>query len=228
MSRKLSPSASERLSEAQVVLSAAQRGHNEALMDQVNHVLAVELNELNLRLDNLEHDVRMLDRKLDQVIDLLLRAPANASTEQQDAGMISEPEREQRLRDINRRLREILSERAAIEEKWQGKRPLDVSNDLSALDEELAELRRERMQLQEPELTPEMAKEYVDRMWDMMSRLENQLPKLEARIGALEERWSAWIRADALARSKRQSMQNAYGVLFLVVLLVDIVTRFMR
>lgn len=82
MSRKSGPSASERLSEAQVVLSAAQRGHNEALMDQVNHVLAVELNELNLRLDNLEHDVRMLDRKLDQVIDLLLRAHVESSFSQ--------------------------------------------------------------------------------------------------------------------------------------------------
>lgn len=143
--------------------------------------------------------------------------------------MISEPEREQRLRDINRRLREILSERAAIEEKWQGRRPLDVSNDLAALDEELAGLRRERQLLQLPELTPEMAKEAVDRMWDMVFLIEiqlAQLPKLAGRISDLESHWAEWIRDDTQARTRRQSVQNAYGVVFLIVLAVDIVTRF--
>lgn len=142
--------------------------------------------------------------------------------------MISEMEREQRLRDINRRIREILSERAGIEEKWQGRRPLDISNDLAALDEEIGALRRERQLLQAPELTPEIAKETIDRMWDMVSRLEIQLvqvPKLAVRIAQLETHWADWVARDEAARTRRQSLQNAYGIVFLIVLAVDIITR---
>ena len=92
--------------------------------------------------------------------------------------MISEFERDQRLRDINRRLREILSERAAVEEKWQGRPPLDASNELAALAEETALLRAERMELQGPEFTPELARQYVSRLWEQV----NDLTKLMRRI----------------------------------------------
>jgi hypothetical protein len=64
--------------------------------------------------------------------------------------VISEAERDQRLRDINRRLREIMARRAAISEQWGGAAPLDISAELSQLDEETNELRAERADLQEP------------------------------------------------------------------------------
>ena len=99
--------------------------------------------------------------------------------------MISEDERNQRLRDINRRLREILSERAGIEEKWQGSAPLDVSNKMAALSEETTLLRAERQELQGLEFTPEMARAYVNRMWDEVNDLTRLMRRVIRWLAAL-------------------------------------------
>ena len=92
--------------------------------------------------------------------------------------MMSEGERDQRLRDINRRLREILSERAMIEEKWHGNIPADASNHLGELQEEQTLLRLERMDLQAPQFTPEMAKAQITLMWDMVNGVSQLMRRL--------------------------------------------------
>lgn len=121
--------------------------------------------------------------------------------------MISPEERDQRLRDINRRLREILSERAVIEQQWHGSPPLDASNALAALAEETQVLRQERESLQLPVLTPELAVEYANRAWDIASRIETHaLSALRIQI--------AWL--------------TRMQALILVLLLVDIVVRLVR
>lgn len=109
--------------------------------------------------------------------------------------MISEAERAQRLRDLNRRLREINSERSAIEEKWRGSPPLDASSTLAALDEETTVLRAERAELQEPEFTPEMARQYVSRLWSQV----NDLVKLMRRISRWLIGLTVWAIAMTLA-----------------------------
>lgn len=109
--------------------------------------------------------------------------------------VISEFERNQRLRDINRRLREINSERAAISEKWRGAPPLDESNTLAALDEETTMLRAERAEIQEPEFTPEMARQYVSRLWSQV----NDLVKLMRRISRWLIGLTVWAIAMTLA-----------------------------
>ena len=97
-------------------------------------------------------------------------------------------EKEQRLRDIARRIREIQAERAVLEEQWKGQPPLDASLALAALADELAALRRERDTLQAPEFTPAMAKESIDRFWDMVSDLETQVSRLDKRMDTLTAR----------------------------------------
>lgn len=59
----------QRLSEAQISLHTATRGHDEALADRINHVLAETLSELLLRLSNLELDLQMINKKLDILVE---------------------------------------------------------------------------------------------------------------------------------------------------------------
>lgn len=91
--------------------------------------------------------------------------------EREGAVAIADFEREQRLRDINRRLREITARRAAIEEQYSSP-PLDISAELAALREETTLLRAERMELQEPEFNPDLLRQYISRMWDQVIDLQ--------------------------------------------------------
>lgn len=72
-----------RLSEALTVLSAATRQHAEALTDRVNHVVAINLGEWLARLDNLELDVGMLNRKMDRVLTILERVAVDEREQEQ-------------------------------------------------------------------------------------------------------------------------------------------------
>lgn len=139
-------------------------------------------------------------------------------------------EKDQRLRDIARRIREINAERATLEEKWQGQPPLDASVTLAALADELAALRRERDELQEPSFTPTMAKDYVERVWDMVSAIQkddlpainNRLNHMDTRMDALDSRLTTWFEHDATDRA-RGKLIAAFYRLVVVALLVALV-----
>lgn len=138
-------------------------------------------------------------------------------------------EKEQRLRDIARRIREIIAERAVLEEKWHGQPPLDASLMLAALADELSELRRERDELQVADFTPTMAKGYVERVWDMVSAIQkddlpainNRLNHMDTRMDALDSRLTTWFER----RERGRMWENAYRVVLLVLVAADLLIR---
>lgn len=140
-------------------------------------------------------------------------------------------EKDQRLRDIARRIREIIAERAVLEEKWKGQPPLDASLVLSALADELSDLRRERDALQEPNFTPTMAKDYVEHVWDMVSTIQkNELPGINKRLERMDERMdildgrlTTWFERDATERARGRAVASAYRLVMLLLLLALVV-----
>lgn len=141
-------------------------------------------------------------------------------------------EKEQRLRDIARRIREIIAKHAAIEEKWQGQPPLDESLALAALSDELSELRRERDALQVADFTPAMAKNAVDRIWEIVSTLEAQagrvnkrLDRMDDRHDALDARLTTWFERDASERAQGRALAMIYRLVLLAVVAADLLIR---
>lgn len=141
-------------------------------------------------------------------------------------------EKEQRLRDIARRIREIIAERAVLEEKWKGQPPLDASLTMAALSDELGELRRERDALQVADFTPAMAKNAVDRIWDIVSTLEAQvgrvnkrLDRMDDRHDALDARLTTWFERDASERAQGRALAMVYRLVLLAVVAADLVLR---
>lgn len=142
-------------------------------------------------------------------------------------------EKEQRLRDIARRIREIIARHAAIEEKWQGQPPLDESLALAALADELGELRRERDMLQEPDFTPTMAKDYVERVWDIVTTIQKdtlpainkRLDRMDDRHDALDARLTTWFERDASERAQGRALAMVYRLVLLAVVAADLVIR---
>lgn len=139
-------------------------------------------------------------------------------------------EKEQRLRDIARRIREIIAERAVLEEKWHGQPPLDASLTMAALSDELGELRRERDMLQVADFTPTMAKGYVERVWDMVSTIQKdalpdinrRLARMDERMDVLDGRLTTWFEHDATDRARGKLIAALYR-LVVVALLVALV-----
>lgn len=69
MSRRPRRDTQTALQERQIALSVATRDHDEALVDRCLAVMTATVAELLVRIDNLEHDLRMANTKLDQLID---------------------------------------------------------------------------------------------------------------------------------------------------------------
>lgn len=147
----------------------------------------------------------------------------------------SQAEIDQRLRDVNRRIFDLTARRAQIVEQYHGEPPSDISIEVLRIDTELSERRKERQRLQAPEFTPTMAKEKIDRMWDMVSNLEKQVPgindRIEAvnrRINVLDDRLTTWFTADAAGRREGQRMATIYRVSVIMLIAADVLVRLVR
>lgn len=146
---------------------------------------------------------------------------------------IREDERRQRLTYIAARLREIQAEIALGEQKWHGQIPIDQMVPYTALIDEQRALRQERDLLERPDMTPELAIEYADRAWDMVSRLDVEIiPSLTARVGGLEARilglethFVTWFRKDADERRRGWIIANVYRIGVVVLVVFDIAAR---
>lgn len=136
--------------------------------------------------------------------------------------MSQEALRAQRLRYIDRRVPEINAAKEQFAERFGANIPLDISAQITNLDLELANLLSERMRLTAPELTPEVAKEYIDRMWDMMSRFETRMPVFERRLAALETRLTDWFAREAKERAAGRRVNNAFRAALLALVAADI------
>lgn len=140
----------------------------------------------------------------------------------------SQAEKDQHERDLNRRIFDLMARRAQIVEQYHGEPPSDVSIEILRIDTELSERRKERARLQAPEFTPAMAKDRIDRMWDMVSNLEKQVPGINRRIDALDDRLTAWFTADAAGRREGQRMAMMYRVSVVMLVAVDVLVRVFR
>ena len=120
---------------------------------------------------------------------------------------------------------------AAAEKKIADRLPRLIENmmALAALADELGELRRERDTLQEPDFTPTMAKDYVERVWDMVTTIQKdvlpginkRLDKMDDRHDALDSRLTMWFER----RERGRMWENAYRVVLLVLVAADLLIR---
>lgn len=140
----------------------------------------------------------------------------------------TQAEKDQRERDLNRRIFDLMARRAQIVEQYHGEPPSDISIEILRIDTELSERRKERARLQAPEFTPLMAKDRIDRMWDMVSNLEKQVPGINRRIDALDDRLTAWFAADAAGRREGQRMAMMYRVSVVMLVAADVLVRLLR
>ena len=140
----------------------------------------------------------------------------------------SQAEKDQRERDLNRRIFDLMARRAQIVEQYHGEPPSDVSIEILRIDTELSERRKERARLQAPEFTPLMAKEQIAAMWRMVEALEEQVPRINRRIDDLNDRLTTWFAADADGRREGQRMALIYRVSVVMLIAADLLVRVLR
>lgn len=178
--------------------------------------------DIGEKLGELTHLVRVLTQQ-EAIAHVHSRDLMQAAVSGSEIGGVTETpaERDQKLRWIARRLREIQTRCEAVTEQWGSNLPLDASNEIAALDEEKAELRAERQRLQDPYATPETVKGQLDRMWKVVLQMED-------RLGDLEDRINDWFAREAADRRIGWRWANGYRLALLVLVAVDIVGRALK
>ena len=135
---------------------------------------------------------------------------------------------EQRRRNLERRVREIETRRALLEDKIiaAGSSSLpEWAHALAALESELIDAQAEIMDGAAGDARQQSRDRAVLILNERMVAVESTLRGLSDRVATLEKRLSDWFQQEAEDRDHRRFVQNGYGIVVVAVVIVDVIVR---
>lgn len=133
-------------------------------------------------------------------------------------------------RDLETEIRDLQVRIRLLRRHWRGasEMPEDAALTLANLEAELRELREQRRSLDEaPPLTlPTIREQLASVSWSV-SELTSRIPGLERRVADLERKLGDWFEADKRDRQRGWVLANAYRLLVLGLVAVDIASRWL-